>query len=184
MEGKDGGCSSNVASNVSYFTIPVQSDIYFVIVLFDGFLNLLTSSKFALVSSLFSSARIPDAIIYLVKFVPSINFSVTERLQNLNFEASSHGGESESKVCTTVLSECDITHCPKLRTLIVRLISTAQTGFFYTTQRLRQGPKLSAVKYDPKGEASKRSSSSDVLIDVDTPVKQRVLFVESKKTKK
>ncbi|RDB27134.1 54S ribosomal protein L39, mitochondrial [Hypsizygus marmoreus] len=38
----------------------------------------------------------------------------------------------------------------KARTLIVRLISTAQTGFFYTTQRLRQGPKLSAVKYDPK----------------------------------
>lgn len=37
------------------------------------------------------------------------------------------------------------------RTLIVRLISTAQTGFFYTTQRLRQGPKLSAVKYDPRG---------------------------------
>ncbi|KIM38436.1 hypothetical protein M413DRAFT_30256 [Hebeloma cylindrosporum] len=53
----------------------------------------------------------------------------------------------------------------KARTIIVRLISTAQTGFFYTTQRLRQGPKLSAVKYDPK-------------------VKQRVLFVESKKTKK
>lgn len=37
------------------------------------------------------------------------------------------------------------------RTMIVRLISTAQTGFCYTTQRLRQGPKLSAVKYDPKG---------------------------------
>ncbi|KAF9476121.1 hypothetical protein BDN70DRAFT_882830 [Pholiota conissans] len=53
----------------------------------------------------------------------------------------------------------------KARTIIVRLISTAQTGFFYTTQRLRQGPKLSAVKYDPK-------------------VKARVLFVESKKTKK
>jgi len=38
------------------------------------------------------------------------------------------------------------------RTMIVRLISTAQTGYFYTTQRLRQGPKLSAVKYDPRGE--------------------------------
>lgn len=37
------------------------------------------------------------------------------------------------------------------RTLIVRLISTAQTGFVYTRQRLRQGPKLSAVKYDPVG---------------------------------
>ncbi|KAI0320988.1 hypothetical protein OF83DRAFT_1051984, partial [Amylostereum chailletii] len=51
------------------------------------------------------------------------------------------------------------------RTLIVRLISTAQTGFCYTTQRLRQGPSLAAVKYDPK-------------------VKRRVLFVESSKTKK
>jgi ribosomal protein L33 len=40
---------------------------------------------------------------------------------------------------------------PYCRTIIVRLISTAQTGFFYTTQRLRQGPKLAAVKYDPKG---------------------------------
>ena len=36
--------------------------------------------------------------------------------------------------------------------MVVRLISTAQTGFFYTRQRLRQGPRLSAVKYDPKGE--------------------------------
>jgi len=49
--------------------------------------------------------------------------------------------------------------------MIVRMISTAQTGYFYTTQRLRQGPKLSAVKYDPR-------------------VKSRVLFVESKKTSK
>jgi len=39
----------------------------------------------------------------------------------------------------------------KARTLIVRLISTAQTGFFYTTQRPRMGPKLAAVKYDPQG---------------------------------
>jgi ribosomal protein L33 len=37
------------------------------------------------------------------------------------------------------------------RTLIVRLLSTAQTGFFYTTKRTRLGPRLSAVKYDPKG---------------------------------
>jgi len=35
--------------------------------------------------------------------------------------------------------------------MIVRMISTAQTGYFYTTQRLRQGPSLSAVKYDPRG---------------------------------
>ncbi|CCL98526.1 uncharacterized protein FIBRA_00525 [Fibroporia radiculosa] len=53
----------------------------------------------------------------------------------------------------------------KARTIIVRMISTARTGYFYTTQRLRIGPKLAAVKYDPK-------------------VRSRVLFVESKKTAK
>ncbi|KAI1781584.1 hypothetical protein LXA43DRAFT_674944 [Ganoderma leucocontextum] len=53
----------------------------------------------------------------------------------------------------------------KARTMIVRMISTAQTGYFYTTQRLRLGPRLAAVKYDPR-------------------VKSRVLFVESKKTAK
>ncbi|KAI6116195.1 hypothetical protein F5141DRAFT_1000771, partial [Pisolithus sp. B1] len=53
----------------------------------------------------------------------------------------------------------------RLRTLIIRLISTAQTGYFYTTQRVRTGPRVSAVKYDPIAKA-------------------RVLFVESKKTRK
>ncbi|KIK52984.1 hypothetical protein GYMLUDRAFT_49650 [Collybiopsis luxurians FD-317 M1] len=53
----------------------------------------------------------------------------------------------------------------KSRTMIVRLISTAQSGFFYTTQRVRQGLPLSRVKYDPV-------------------VKRHVLFVESKKAKK
>ena len=41
------------------------------------------------------------------------------------------------------------------RTIIIRLISTAQTGYFYTTQRVRTGPKLSAVKYDPIGLATR-----------------------------
>ncbi|KAJ7909350.1 hypothetical protein B0H13DRAFT_1990786 [Mycena leptocephala] len=53
----------------------------------------------------------------------------------------------------------------KARTLIVRLISTAQTGYFYTRTRVRIGPKLSAVKYDPM-------------------VQRRVLFVESRKSGK
>ena len=37
------------------------------------------------------------------------------------------------------------------RTIIMCLISTAQTRFFYTTQHVRQGPKLSAIKYNPRG---------------------------------
>ncbi|KAI0729589.1 hypothetical protein C8Q72DRAFT_777634, partial [Fomitopsis betulina] len=51
------------------------------------------------------------------------------------------------------------------RTVIVRMVSSAKTGFFYTTQRLRVGPRLSAVKYDPR-------------------VGARVLFMESKKSGK
>ncbi|KAH8824260.1 hypothetical protein DL96DRAFT_1467993, partial [Flagelloscypha sp. PMI_526] len=51
------------------------------------------------------------------------------------------------------------------RSIIVRLLSTAQTGTFYTTSRLRLGATLSLIKYDPK-------------------VKRRVLFVESKKKNK
>lgn len=70
------------------------------------------------------------------------------------------------------------------RTIIVRLISTAQTGFFYTTQRLRQGPKLSAVKYDPKGALFFHFSAVFTTRTSFLPVRQRVLFVESKKTKK
>lgn len=49
------------------------------------------------------------------------------------------------------------------RTLIVRMVSTAQTGYFYTTQRLRIGPTLSAVKYDPKGEFLAYFSVSSVF---------------------
>ncbi|TFK33396.1 hypothetical protein BDQ12DRAFT_615335 [Crucibulum laeve] len=74
--------------------------------------------------------------------------------------------------CFPYSSRCPVHRLINLhayRTLIVRLISTAQTGFFYTTQRVRQGPKLRAVKYDPP------------YCEI---VKQRVLFVESKKTKK
>ena len=37
------------------------------------------------------------------------------------------------------------------KTIIIRMISTAQTGFVYTQQRLRQGPRLSTMKYDPVG---------------------------------
>ncbi|EIW71109.1 hypothetical protein TREMEDRAFT_28345, partial [Tremella mesenterica DSM 1558] len=47
------------------------------------------------------------------------------------------------------------------RRILVRLVSTALTGFFYTTSRPRIGEKLSMMKYDPK-------------------VKRHVLFVEHK----
>jgi len=53
----------------------------------------------------------------------------------------------------------------KARTMVVQLISTAQTGFAYTTSRLRVGRKLKMMKYDPVA-------------------KKHCVFVESKKTKK
>ena len=37
------------------------------------------------------------------------------------------------------------------RRIIVKLMSTALTGFFYTTKRLRTSDKLSMVKFDPRG---------------------------------
>jgi large subunit ribosomal protein L33 len=67
----------------------------------------------------------------------------------------------------------------------VRLLSTAQTGFFYTTKRTRLGPRLSAVKYDPKGAPLSLSLSTWGGANVRfVTVKARVLFVESRKTKK
>jgi len=41
----------------------------------------------------------------------------------------------------------------KAKTLIVRLVSTAQTGFFYTKVKRRAGPTLNLMKYDPKAGA-------------------------------
>ena len=68
------------------------------------------------------------------------------------------GGQGQSPVSTRTLPQpLSPLQPPKKNkkkqnsTLIVRLISTAQTGFFYTTQRPRLGPKLAAVKYDPQG---------------------------------
>ncbi|KAI8849224.1 hypothetical protein BC829DRAFT_362074, partial [Chytridium lagenaria] len=37
------------------------------------------------------------------------------------------------------------------RTIVARLISSAGTGFFYTTTRRRAVPKLTLRKYDPIG---------------------------------
>ena len=67
--------------------------------------------------------------------------------------------------------------------MIVRLISTAGTGYFYTTTRLRLGLRLSQVKYDPKGRRGV-CNPNDTTAKSTVTVKQRVLFVESKKTAK
>lgn len=70
----------------------------------------------------------------------------TEPLQN--------GRQVQSPVCMRPSRTTHPLFQPHINpnsTLIVRLISTAQTGFFYTTQRVRTGPKLAAVKYDPRG---------------------------------
>nr|CDI54674.1 probable 50s ribosomal protein L33 [Melanopsichium pennsylvanicum 4] len=40
----------------------------------------------------------------------------------------------------------------KARVVIARLLSTAGTGFMYTTRRTRVAERLSMMKYDPKAE--------------------------------
>lgn len=47
----------------------------------------------------------------------------------------------------------------------MRLVSTAGTGFFYTMNRLRTKPKMSMMKYDPKGmsEAVEHAGQADRL---------------------
>ncbi|KAF8587463.1 hypothetical protein K439DRAFT_1659015 [Ramaria rubella] len=81
--------------------------------------------------------------------VESLNFS--------NIDETVRGAQS-------TVSRITMAGKSKAKTLIVRLISTAQTGFFYTKTRPRQGAKLAAIKYDPVA-------------------KSRVLFVESRKKK-
>ncbi|KAL7419363.1 hypothetical protein Q5752_006201 [Cryptotrichosporon argae] len=49
----------------------------------------------------------------------------------------------------------------KQRRILIRLVSTALTGFFYTTTRPRVAEKLAMMKYDPV-------------------VKKHVLFTEAK----
>ncbi|OAV93463.1 50S ribosomal protein L33 [Puccinia triticina 1-1 BBBD Race 1] len=51
---------------------------------------------------------------------------------------------------------------PKTRTVLVKLVSTAGTGFFYTTTKVRTAErKIARMKYDPR-------------------VNQHVLFTEQK----
>ena len=76
------------------------------------------------------------------------------------------------------------------RTIIVCFISTAQPRFFYTTQHVRQGPKLSAIKYNPRGASLPTPLiislffSKKTYLLVIIPSEAMVLSVKSKKTKK
>lgn len=72
---------------------------------------------------------------------------------------------------------------------MVKLVSTALTGFFYTARRPRLSEKLAFRKYDPVGEYAgccmlvTMSSITSALTCVLTRlllVKKHVLFTESK----
>ncbi|EMR09475.1 ribosomal protein L33 [Pneumocystis murina B123] len=39
---------------------------------------------------------------------------------------------------------------PKSRIILVKLLSTVGTGWFYTANRPRLSPKLSCIKFDPR----------------------------------
>jgi len=70
------------------------------------------------------------------------------------------------------------------RTIVVRLLSTARTGFFYTMTRQRLKPPINTVKYDPVGALVQVTVCYVYSYISTTTVKARVLFVESKKSKK
>lgn len=49
------------------------------------------------------------------------------------------------------------------RRILVRLVSSALTGFFYTTSRPRLADKLAMMKYDPVGESQRRAVSVSLV---------------------
>ncbi|KAG4304308.1 hypothetical protein PORY_002283 [Pneumocystis oryctolagi] len=49
----------------------------------------------------------------------------------------------------------------KSRTILVKLLSTAGTGWFYITSRPRLSPKLSFIKFDPKEFYLRKLKSND-----------------------
>jgi large subunit ribosomal protein L33 len=66
------------------------------------------------------------------------------------------------------------------RRILVRLVSTALSGFFYTTTRPRLGEKLAMMKYDPKGVFYESMGMKVIGVGADGVVKQHVLFTEAK----
>ena len=83
----------------------------------------------------------------------------------------------------------------KSRTISVRLISMAMTGYYRTFVRPRTSRPLSMLKYDPVGTFKLKSyriesdgymatRSLIALTDLDVTVRKRVLFLEQKKSAK
>ncbi|TQN74566.1 39S ribosomal protein L33 [Colletotrichum shisoi] len=62
--------------------------------------------------------------------------------------------------------------------MIVRLLSMAATGYFYTFKRPRTASPMSMLKYDPY--ITSQSREWDGRAD-DTTVRRKVLFLEQKK---
>ncbi|OCF58636.1 ribosomal protein L33 [Kwoniella mangroviensis CBS 10435] len=65
----------------------------------------------------------------------------------------------------------------KQRRILVKLVSTALTGYFYTTSRIRVSDKLAKIKYDPIEGKARRNLFFDLVVCL---VKRHVLFTETK----
>nr|XP_019046985.1 50S small subunit ribosomal protein L33 [Kwoniella bestiolae CBS 10118]OCF25915.1 50S small subunit ribosomal protein L33 [Kwoniella bestiolae CBS 10118] len=48
-------------------------------------------------------------------------------------------------------NDCKLINAGLYRRILVKLVSTALTGYFYTTSRIRVSDKLAKIKYDPIG---------------------------------
>jgi len=65
--------------------------------------------------------------------------------------------------------------------MLIKLVSTAQTGFFYTKVKKRGGPTLSLMKYDAQGKKYIASQIGNTfLIVFKSAAGRHVLFKERK----
>lgn len=78
----------------------------------------------------------------------------------------------------------------KARVILVKLVSSAGTGYNYVKSRPRISPKLSMMKYDPMGKSSIPKLTYGLPFSFPSSplssfciVKQHVLFTETKKMK-
>jgi large subunit ribosomal protein L33 len=77
--------------------------------------------------------------------ISSSDFEIARLAVHLS-NSINNGQGSKAEVISLTCSGTDS------RRILVRLVSSALTGFFYTTSRTRLADKLAMMKYDPVGE--------------------------------
>ncbi len=84
-----------------------------------------------------------------------------ENLQSLVFRMAPGKARFGASACC-MLAQSNVR---SRRTVFIRLMSAAGTGFYYTAKRVRGKEKLNLVKYDPVGACCTGLSAFALLID-------------------